>query len=211
MDQLYVLQLENGKYYVGKTKNVAERYKQHIAGTGSTWTRTFKPVKLLETRSLKNQHDETNLTKDLMKKYGVDNVRGGAYTTVSLDNATKSVLERELRSSTDACFKCGEKGHFASKCPDKAELEVVWKREEKDESEVEYETDIWECSHCPKQFTSYKAAERHENACGGQSYSACYRCGRTSHYANNCYAKSHVDGYELDSDNESDDESEDDY
>ena len=194
MDQLYVLQLENGKYYVGKTKNVAERYKQHLAGTGSTWTRTFKPVKMLETRSLKNEHDETNLTKDLMKKYGVDNVRGGAYTTVSLDSATKSVLERELRSSTDACFKCGEKGHFASKCSANAE------------SESEQE-DVWECSHCPKQFTSYKAAEQHENACGGQFYSACYRCGRTSHYANNCYAKSHSDGYQLDSDEE--DESED--
>jgi len=28
-------------------------------------------------------------------------------------------------------------------------------------------------------------------------YGACYRCGRTSHYANECYASIHVRGYEL--------------
>ena len=28
--------------------------------------------------------------------------------------------------------------------------------------------------------------------------SKCYRCGRTSHYSNNCYASSHVKGYYLD-------------
>lgn len=27
----------------------------------------------------------------------------------------------------------------------------------------------------------------------------CYRCGRTGHWANNCYAKSHVNGYGLES------------
>jgi len=27
---------------------------------------------------------------------------------------------------------------------------------------------------------------------------ACYRCGRTSHYASACYAKTDTDGYELD-------------
>lgn len=29
-------------------------------------------------------------------------------------------------------------------------------------------------------------------------YGACYRCGRTSHYANECYASIHLNGYELD-------------
>ena len=35
-----------------------------------------------------------------------------------------------------------------------------------------------------------------------QSYnsksSKCYRCGRSSHYSNNCYASSHKKGYYLD-------------
>lgn len=31
-----------------------------------------------------------------------------------------------------------------------------------------------------------------------KSYGACYRCGRTSHYSPDCYASTHVRGYELD-------------
>jgi predicted GIY-YIG superfamily endonuclease len=187
MEQLYVLQLESGKYYVGKTASPSDRYKQHLAGTGAAWTKKFKPVKMIEVRSLKDAHDETNTTKDLMKKYGVDNVRGGAYTTVSLDDATKAVLEREFRSGNDKCFKCGLGGHFASRCP-------ITVREESEESEEE---EVWECSYCPRQFKSERRAEIHEDSCSGQLDSNCYRCGRNSHWANKCFAKTHIDGYDL--------------
>ena len=34
----------------------------------------------------------------------------------------------------------------------------------------------------------------------------CYKCGRQGHYANQCYAKTTVDGYSLDSDNDSSDD-----
>ena len=30
----------------------------------------------------------------------------------------------------------------------------------------------------------------------------CYRCGRSGHYSNECYAGSHVKGYDLDSDSD---------
>ena len=188
MEQLYVLQLEGGKYYIGKTSSPSDRYKQHLAGTGAAWTKKFKPVKMVEVRPLKDSHDETNTTKDLMKKYGVDNVRGGAYTTVSLDDATKAVLEREFRGSSDKCFKCGLGGHFAKQCP-------ITVREESSESEEEVV--VWECSYCPKQFKSERAAEVHETRCSGQLDSNCYRCGRNSHYANRCFAKTHLEGYDL--------------
>jgi predicted GIY-YIG superfamily endonuclease len=187
MEQLYVLQLAGGKYYVGKTKNVADRYKQHISGGGAAWTRKYTPTKLIETRGLKGEHDETNVTKDLMKKYGVDNVRGGAYVTVTLDEATKSVLEREIRGNGDKCFKCGLDGHFASQCPVTIR-EVV----------------VWECAYCPKQFKTERACQSHEDSCGGQIESACYRCGRNSHHASTCYAKTHIDGEDIEEESEED-------
>ena len=191
MEQLYVLQLASGKYYVGKTKNVADRYKQHLAGDGAAWTRKYAPTKLIETRTLKSEHDETNVTKDLMKKYGVDNVRGGAYVTVTLDDATKSVLEREIRGNNDKCFKCGLGGHFAGQCPVTVR-EVV----------------VWECAYCPKQFRSEHACQSHEDSCGGQVDSNCYRCGRNSHHASGCYAKTHIDGSALDEEESEEDEEE---
>jgi predicted GIY-YIG superfamily endonuclease len=193
MEQLYVLQLAGGKYYVGKTKNVADRYKQHIAGDGAAWTRKYSPTKLVTTRGLKGEHDETNTTKDLMKKYGVDNVRGGAYVSIEIDEATKSVLEREFRGDNDKCFKCGQGGHFANRCP------VV----------VE-EVNMWGCEYCDKEFTSMTRAIAHERRCTSKpqprsakkSTGVCYRCGRTSHYSNACYAKTDTDGNDLDSGSE---------
>lgn len=199
MEQLYVLQLVSGKYYVGRTKNVADRYKQHIAGEGAAWTRKYSPTKLIETRAMKGDHDETNLTKDLMKKYGVDNVRGGAYVTVTLDDATKSVLEREIRGNNDRCFKCGLGGHFAGQCP------ITVKEEPEEE-------DIWGCDHCDREFTSMTRAIAHERRCTSnpanfpkptkKQSGACHRCGRTSHWIADCYAKTDADGNDIESDDD---------
>lgn len=231
MEQLYVLQLESGKYYCGKTTRPSERYKEHIAGEGAAWTKKFKPTKMVELRALKGPHDETNTTKDLMKKYGVDNVRGGAYTTVMLDDATKAVLERELRSNTDVCFKCGLNGHFANRCPitvreEPRHVEVVYEcgqycdrtfttkygcmvHERSCEPPLEPEEEVWGCPHCDKEFKRMTLAIQHERRCTSRPQprptkktGACYRCGRTSHYSPDCYAKTDTDGNDLESDSE---------
>jgi cellular nucleic acid-binding protein len=181
MSYLYILQLQSGKYYVGKSDDPDMRYLAHKNGSGAVWTKIHKPVKILEIRELKGEHDETNTTKDLMKKYGVDNVRGGAYTQSVLDDATKSVLEREMLGNSDRCYKCGQSGHFANRCSTQEEEEE------------------WGCDHCDKTFTSMTRALAHERRCAWKppKIGSCYRCGRASHYSPNCYANTHTDGRDL--------------
>lgn len=44
MSYIYILELENGNYYVGKTDGLEKRLEQHFSGQGSEWTKLHKPI-----------------------------------------------------------------------------------------------------------------------------------------------------------------------
>lgn len=113
---VYVLECEGGHYYVGKSNNVQKRIQQHFNSNGSEWTKRHKPIKVLRLIPDCDDADEDKFTKIMMRQYGVDKVRGGAYCQLELDGTTKAFIERELRGSSDKCYTCGERGHFAKDC-----------------------------------------------------------------------------------------------
>ena len=65
---VYVLELENKKYYVGKTTNFDERFKQHKNGVGSFWTKKYKPIKVVEIVKNVSNFDEDKYVKIYMAK-----------------------------------------------------------------------------------------------------------------------------------------------
>lgn len=96
---IYVLQCENGKYYVGSTKNKKRRFKQHQSDRGgSRWTRLNRPICVLkEYKRVPEAYHlgmEAKITAEFMLKYGVNNVRGAMfckaieYTLADLDALT---------------------------------------------------------------------------------------------------------------------------
>ena len=156
MDVLYtyVLQLQEGKWYVGKTNDPFNRLMQHVNENGSAWTRKYAPLQVHEVKPHASRFDEDNKTLEYMETYGIDNVRGGCYVQVVLPPEQRREIQRKIASVKDACFNCGESGHTVANCPNDVE--------EEEEEEA-----------------------------------GCSRCGRNTHDASKCYAKTHSDGGEL--------------
>jgi predicted GIY-YIG superfamily endonuclease len=119
MIYIYILELEDGYYYIGRTSDVKKRYKYHKAGYGSTWTKLHKPIRLLEIVEDASPYDEDRYVKEYMAKYGIDKVRGGTYVKIHLDKLQKYLLEKEIWNAQDSCVRCGRNGHFVTNCYEK--------------------------------------------------------------------------------------------
>ena len=113
---LYVLELKNNKYYVGKTLNPNFRLDQHFNSGGSAWTKKYKPVNILELISNCDNFDEDKYTLKYMEKYGINNVRGGSFCEIKLNDNNIITLNQIINSVTDKCYICGNKGHYANDC-----------------------------------------------------------------------------------------------
>ena len=206
---IYILRLEGGRYYVGKSEDIKSRVEQHLKGNGSAWTKKYKALALHKLIKNVSPFQEDSITKEYMSKYGIDKVRGGSYTQITLDTAQREAIEREIIGAKDACQQCGEKGHFIRYCPNKNKL-----LSQPEEYDVE-----WGCEYCDRTFTTEFGCTVHEKSCKKMKVTnhyvkqttkkgnACYRCGRSGHYSPDCYARTHTMGYTLDSDCESDDNS----
>ena len=116
MDHIYILKLREGKYYIGKTKNVEKRFNEHIAGNGSGWTKKYMPISLIKSVVSTSYFDEDKYVKEYMAKYGIENVRGGTYSNIDLDANCISVLQKEIRHSKNLCTRCGRDTHFIKDC-----------------------------------------------------------------------------------------------
>ena len=123
MDHIYILKLKEGKYYIGKTNNIEKRWNEHITGNGSGFTKKYKPISLIKTIKSISHFDEDKYVKEYMSKYGIDNVRGGTYSNIDLDDNCIAVLEKEIRHSKNECMRCGRDTHFIKDCYAKTDVD----------------------------------------------------------------------------------------
>jgi len=115
MTNVYVLQLEENKYYVGRTINVEKRFQEHKSGC-SAWTRRYPPLEIIKEFKNVSNFEEDMITKQYMYKYGINNVRGGSYVRLSLTKAQVSLLTQEIRFACNLCAFCGRNDHFIKDC-----------------------------------------------------------------------------------------------
>jgi len=104
LEYVYILELENDKYYVGYTENFDSRMISHFGGNGSKWTKLHKPIAVIGV-SRGGKNDEDIKTIDMMIKYGYQNVRGGRYCKCEMLKepvlVSKTIRERSLIVGTE--------------------------------------------------------------------------------------------------------------
>lgn len=220
---IYILLLEKGKWYVGHTdRKDGDRFTEHFSGNGAKWTQLYKPIQVMEWRE-GTLADENRVTLEYMEIYGWWNVRGGSYCNVEMSAPPKQLMPKlpaqinkpqnilipkEIKQETKkvfkngrwitikineskqikpikktnagACNRCGRQGHYESKCFANTDIDGDYINSESDN---ESDSDSEEFS-----YNNYKKSKS----------SACYTCGRQGHYASNCYAETHKNGYFID-------------
>jgi len=123
-ENIYAIQCENNKWYIGKSSNCSRRFNEHMSGNGSFWTKKYKPINIIVLKESTGMFDEDNTVLEYMIKYGIDNVRGGSFTTMELSDSQREQLTKQIATATNACFYCQSKKHFANECEDAPRIKL---------------------------------------------------------------------------------------
>jgi len=192
---IYILELEEGKYYVGRTSDPISRLYNHFSSYNASpkdpkrdsaphWVKKYKPTGRGRLIPNCDVYDEDKYVKIYMEKYGINNVRGGAYSRIELSEENIRCIEMELLNASDACFHCGKKGHFVKNCP----LRIGF-----------VNTNAFAQSQTTESLrVSPKFSNIELNVMPSVSNTLlCERCGRNNHLTSACYAKTRYDGSDL--------------
>ena len=99
---LYLLRLQDGRYYIGKSDISIQKLKKQIPRPNIEWTRRYLPLSIIDIRPLVRQFDEDFFVKECMKRYGIPFVRGGSYSDIMLSPNIIASLNLELKNQKDS-------------------------------------------------------------------------------------------------------------
>lgn len=103
MEYVYVLKLQEDKYYVGYTTRIERRLHEHFSGRGygSQWTARYPPIEVVEIVP-GGYEKEWEVAGKYVRLYGRENVKGSLYVSGGVKGLPKpnSHWGKSLRKET---------------------------------------------------------------------------------------------------------------
>ena len=126
MIHIYVYKCFGDKYYIEKsTLDGNIRFLQHLTEDNTcTFTNNYPPIEIIEKYDTHDLLDEDKIIKKYMMIYGINNVRGGSYTDLKLEDWQIKSLEHEFIYVSNPCLECDKHGHLAQDCIIDNELQL---------------------------------------------------------------------------------------
>lgn len=103
MYQVYILKLENNKYFVGHTQSI-ENLQSQIKKKNIKWISQNPYIKILKVINKCDKFDVDKYTKKYMEVYGIDHVRGGSYFEPELSPEIIKQITNELGISNQEIY-----------------------------------------------------------------------------------------------------------
>jgi hypothetical protein len=199
---IYVLEQTDNKYYVGKSIDVQIRFGEHVAGTGAAWTKKYKPIRILNVYQDASTWDEDRVFKSMVAIHGIDNVRGAAYTSITLTDEQRRQIQTDIWAATDKCTRCGRESHFITNCY--AKSDIFGNLCESKGFERVPEVRPVQADSLPSVIGKFIGGfiagldtamrQTSSSAASDSKSEKCTRCFRVGHNADSCYAKTSSDG-----------------
>ena len=201
----YVYVIRAGeKYYVGTTRDVAQRVQEHRSGNGAAWTKSWPLVSRLNlvledsTRyeaEAEARGEETKKTATLCYIHGLDNVRGAQFCLVSPTLTEKEqwciTVGHALKVNYEKVKKDLLGQHINIGLPDSPSTGQ--------HSSSPRDPGLPELPHFEHKKTPPVKAQASLHIRKKPNF-GCLRCGRSNHTLEACFAKIDVDGHLLDYD-----------
>jgi len=190
---IYIIRLEQNKYFIGEAVNLEKRLKDHSEGKVSQYTNIYRPISIKKIIPDSNPKHLDKYVIKYMEKYGMNMVRGGSFENEILTKEqikylkSQGIKEQQQQSITQEQQK--QKSY---------EQPTLTLQEQQMIEQQLYQEEILQQ---PKQIMQRRRPESSLKQDVlkipiRQANGTCYICGLDGHYKENCTRNQEINGYD---------------